>query len=380
MTAIADAQPERLAVTFGRVLRGHGVGVALTQVATYAEALTAVDVTRRASVYWAGRATLLTRPEDAEGYDTAFASFWLRHGRGAGRAQQHPPVVTFATDDETNDPEGAVDPEVGGPLPGAVFTVRYSPQEVLRHKDFAVYTHAEFDEARRLIADLRLAGAFRRSRRLRPAASPTSRRRHPDVRRTVRAALRSGGEPFRRAFLEPGRRPRRVVLLCDVSGSMEPYSRALLRFLHAAVAGRSQVEAFALGTRLTRITRPLSSRDPDAALARAARSVVDWSGGTRLGEGLRAFNDQWGTRGMARGAVVVILSDGWDRGEPELLAEQMARLSRVAYRVVWVNPLKAAPGYAPLARGMAAALPWVDEFVEGHSLASLETLVGVISR
>jgi hypothetical protein len=227
------------------------------------------------------------------------------------------------------------------------------------------------------MADLRLHGALRRSRRRRPSVRDEGR---PDLRRTVRRALRSGGEPIRRAFLEPGSRPRRVVLLCDVSGSMEPYSRALLRFLHAAVVGRGQIEAFSLGTRLTRLTRELASRDPDAALATAARAVPDWSGGTRLGEGLRAFNDGWGVRGMARGAVVVILSDGWDRGDPAVLREQMERLSRVAWKVVWVNPLKASPGYAPLAAGMAAALPYVDEFVEGHSLDSLERLAEVISR
>jgi hypothetical protein len=161
---------------------------------------------------------------------------------------------------------------------------------------------------------------------------------------------------------------------------MEPYARALLRFLHAAVAGGSRVEAFAVGTRLTRLTRQLSARDPDAALRQAATAVVDWSGGTRLGAGLRVFNDRWGVRGLARGAVVVILSDGWDRGDPEVLAGEMARLRRVAHRVVWVNPLKASPGYAPLARGMAAALPYVDDFVEGHSVASLENLVEVVAR
>jgi uncharacterized protein with von Willebrand factor type A (vWA) domain len=159
---------------------------------------------------------------------------------------------------------------------------------------------------------------------------------------------------------------------------MEPYARALLRFLHAAVAGGSRVEAFAIGTRLTRLTRQLSGRDPDEALRQAAAEVVDWSGGTRLGEGLRTFNDRWGVRGMARGAVVVILSDGWDRGDPEVLTGEMARLARVAHRVVWVNPLKASPGYAPLARGMAAALPYVDHFVEGHSVASLENLAEVM--
>jgi uncharacterized protein with von Willebrand factor type A (vWA) domain len=161
---------------------------------------------------------------------------------------------------------------------------------------------------------------------------------------------------------------------------MEPYARAFVRFLHAAVVSRSRVEAFALGTRLTRVTRELASHDPDAAIRAAARRVVDWSGGTRLGEGLRVFNDTWGVRGMARGAVVVVFSDGWDRGDPDALAEQMARLSRVAHKIVWVNPLKASPGYAPLARGMAAALPYVDDFVEGHSLAALEQLVEVIAR
>jgi uncharacterized protein with von Willebrand factor type A (vWA) domain len=161
---------------------------------------------------------------------------------------------------------------------------------------------------------------------------------------------------------------------------MEPYARALLRFVQAAVAGRRRVEAFALGTRLTRVTRELGGHDPDLALARAAERVVDWSGGTRLGDGLASFNDEWGVRGMARGADVVVLSDGWDRGDPDFLAEQMQRLQRVAHRIIWVNPLKVSPGYAPLARGMAAALPYVDEFVEGHSLDALERLTAVLNR
>jgi len=161
---------------------------------------------------------------------------------------------------------------------------------------------------------------------------------------------------------------------------MEAYSRALLRFVHATVLARGRVEAFALGTRLTRLTREMATLDPDRALTNAAEAVEDWSGGTRLGESIRSFNDEWAVRGMARGAVVVVLSDGWDRGEPELMAEQMARLSRVAYRIVWSNPLKATDGYAPLARGMAAALPYLDEFVEGHSLRALEQLAAAINR
>jgi uncharacterized protein with von Willebrand factor type A (vWA) domain len=368
-----EPRPERLAVGFARLLRGMGLDVPVGSAVTFAEALVAVGLERRQQVYWAGRATLVRRPEDVPAYDRAFAAWW-QGLRSVPPASPTPVEMTVVLDSEE---DAAPQTHGTAEAPGPTLVVRWSPREVLRHKDFAAYTAAEFEEARRLMADLRLHGALRRSRRRRPSPRRVGR---PDLRRTVRRSLAAGGEPIRRAFTEPGRRPRRVVLLCDVSGSMEPYSRALLRFLHAAVVGHGQVEAFALGTRLTRITRELTSRDPDAALARAARAVADWSGGTRLGEGLRSFNDSWGVRGMARGAVVVVLSDGWDRGDPELLGEQMERLSRVAHRIVWVNPLKASPGYAPLAAGMAAALPYVDEFVEGHSLDSLRTLAKVISK
>jgi uncharacterized protein len=373
-TLSEPAEFERIAVAFARVLRGAGIDVPVGRAITYAHALAVTGIERSGAVYWAGRTTLLGQPEDIPAYDRAFDAFWRR--RFDVTIERAAPVeLTIVLDTEEEDgtaaDEGIDEPE------GPTLVVRWSRQEALRHKDFAAYTHAEFEEARRLMNDLRLHGALRRSRRRRPSRKAEGR---PDLRRTVRRSLRSGGEPIRRAFSEPGQRPRRIVLICDVSGSMEPYSRALVRFLHAAVVGRGRIEAFALGTRLTRITRELSSRDPDAALARAARSVPDWSGGTRLGEGLRSFNDQWGVRGMARGSVVVILSDGWDRGDPALLAVQMQRLQRVAYRLVWVNPLKASPGYAPLAAGMAAALPYVDEFVEGHSLDSLQKLAEVISR
>jgi uncharacterized protein with von Willebrand factor type A (vWA) domain len=375
----ANPEIERVAVAFARVLRGAGLEVPVGRAVTFAEALTLTGVDRSGAVYWAGRTTLLARPEDIPAYDRAFNAFWRgRTSLSLGASDPVELTLVLDTDDEAPPGEGEEPEESDGPT----LVVRWSNQEVLRHKDFAAYTSAEFEEARRLMADLRLHGALRRSRRRRPSRKAEGR---PDLRRTVRRSLRSGGEPIRRAFTEPGERPRRIVLICDVSGSMEPYSRALVRFLHTAVVGRARssggrIEAFALGTRLTRITRELSSRDPDAALAKAARSVPDWSGGTRLGEGLRAFNDQWGIRGMARQSVVVILSDGWDRGDPALLAEQMQRLQRVAYKTVWVNPLKASPGYAPLAAGMAAALPFVDEFVEGHSLDSLQTLAEVISR
>jgi uncharacterized protein with von Willebrand factor type A (vWA) domain len=363
---------DRMAVGFARLLRAAGLDVPVGATVVFTEALGAVGVRRRDAVYWAGRATLVHRPEDVELYDRAFAAWWEHvHQVPLASPTEHEVVLAFdheGDDDVTDDDSG--------PSDAPTLAVRYSRAEVLRQRDFAHYSPHEFAESRRLMDDLRMTGAMRRSRRLR--ASRRGRGR-PDLRRTVRRAIRAGGEPISRAFVEPAERPRRLVLLCDVSGSMEAYARGLVRFLHAAVVGRGRVEAFAIGTRLTRITRELSSRDPDAAIAAAARRVTDWSGGTRLGEGLRQFNDEWGVRGMARGAVVVILSDGWDRGDPELLGEQMERLHRVAHRVVWVNPLKSSPNFAPLARGMAAALPHVDDFVEGHNLASLEQLARVVS-
>jgi uncharacterized protein with von Willebrand factor type A (vWA) domain len=350
---------DRVVVTLVRALRGRGLAAEPGATVTFARALAAVGVDDPERVYWAGRATLVRRPEDIEEYERCFDALF---GRGGSVAAAAPEAAT-----------GAPEPRRAG-VP--VLQVRYSPAEVLRQRDFATYSPAEHVEARRLMSDLRFVGGLKRSRR-----SQRSRRERgrPDLRRTVRHSLRTGGEPIRRAFTEPAARPRRLVFLCDVSGSMEPYARALVRFLHTVVVARGRVEVFALGTRMTRITRELSSRDPDAALAAAAHRVVDWSGGTRLGEGLRAFNDEWGIRGMARGATVVVISDGWERGDADLLAEQMARLHRVAHKIVWVNPLKASPGYAPLAAGMAAALPFVDEFLEGHSLASLEDLAAVLA-
>ena len=365
---------EALVVGFVARVRTAGVEVPVSSTVELARALEAVGAATRQAVYWAGRATLVRRPEDIAPYDSAFAAFW-ETAPMTGLVGGPPETVVIALDDPDAVDEPPGEQVTTQPVPA--ITVRYSATERLRHKDFAAYSAAESEEARRLMAHMRLAGPARRSRRMRPARGRAGR---VDLRRTVRAALRTEGEVVNRRVLEHSERRRRIVLLCDISGSMEPYSRSLLRFLHAAVAAQTRIEAFALGTRLTRLTRELSTRDADRALDAASHAVADWSGGTRLGDGLRAFNDAWGVRGMARGAVVVILSDGWDRGEPAHLAEEMARLRRVAHRVVWVNPLKATPGYAPLARGMAAALPYIDSFVEGHSLAALETLAEVISQ
>jgi uncharacterized protein with von Willebrand factor type A (vWA) domain len=374
MAATRDAG--EIAVAFTRVLRGAGVQVPTSSTIAFGEALGVLGIDDRDETYWAGRATLVHRPEDQDVFDRAFRVFWEHAAANTvfGLEEEQQIHLVVDTDDEDADDEG---PDAAEPTDDPSIELRFSATEVLRHKDFADYTAVELVEAQQLMSRLRLAGAPRRSLRLTAADRRTDR---PDLRRTVRAAMRAHGEPMRRYFHQPSTRHRRLVLLLDVSGSMEPYARALIRFVHAAVAGRQKVEAFALGTRLTRLTRELSSRDPDEALRRAAGAVVDFGGGTRLGDGLRLFNDEWGQRGMARGAIVVILSDGWDRGDPDVLEEQMQRLQRVAHKVVWVNPLKVTPGYAPLARGMAAALPHVDAFVEGHSIDAIERLASVISE
>lgn len=368
------SEAERLAIGYARVLRGAGLAVPIGSVLDFVEAIGLLGIESRDAVYWAGRSTLLRKPEDFRVYDRAFAVFW--EGRGGAVDEQpaeEPLKITIAMDDDSGDDGGDSDSAEANDDP--TLQLRFSATEVLRHKDFAAYSDDELALAQDLMSHLRFAGPPRQSFR-----SQRSRRgAQPDIRATIRASLRAGGEPIRRKWREPGERMRRLVLLLDVSGSMEPYARGMLRFVHAAVAGRQRVEAFALGTRLTRVTRELSSRDPDKALQAASARVLDWNGGTRLGDCLMRFNDEWGVRGMARQSIVVILSDGWDRGDPALLGEQMLRLQRVAFRTIWVNPLKVTPGYAPLARGMAAALPHVDAFVEGHSVAAMEELAATIS-
>ena len=367
-------QADELAVGFVNALRGAGIDVAVGSSVNYYQALGAVGMEQRSSVYWAGRATLVTEPDDIELYDKIFDAYYGGQKLVATQVMEVIQPITLVVegdgDDDAEDDGGDEDP--GDPS----LTLRWSRHEVLRDKDFADYSDDELDEAHRLMAAMTRIGGTRRSRRRRRTHRTAG---HPELRRTVRAAIRSGGEPVRRWYTEPGERLRRVVLLLDISGSMESYARALIRFVHAAVVGRRRVEVFTIGTRLTRITRELSSRDPDRAMSEAADAVSDWSGGTRLGDTLAEFNEMWGIRGMARGATVVILSDGWDRGSPEVMAEQMARLHRVTHRLVWVNPLKATPGYQPLAQGMAAAVPHVDDFIEGHSLRSLERLAEVLT-
>ena len=362
---------EQLAVDFGRRLREGGIRLPVDSVITFARGLSVITPLSSSAIYWTGRVCLIRRREDVATYDRAFVAFWL------GREETtRVPLVLQPLPAEQPDTETEPDDRAGAE---AALSLRYSAEELLRHKDFATCTEEELAQIARLIAQLGSTRARRRSRRL-----THSKKRHgkPDLRRMIRRAYGTGGVPIRRAFRQPRVRQRRLVLIGDVSASMEDYGRPMLRFLHAAVAARprGQVEAFALGTRLTRLTRELEGPDPDRVFRRVATSVEDRAGGTRLGTGLHAFNARYGSPGMARGANVVIFSDGWDRGDPVLLAGAMARLHRLAHRVIWVNPLKASPGYEPLARGMAAALPHVDAFLEGHSVAALEELAEVLER
>jgi len=360
------------AVGFCRLLRDQGLAVPADTSVAYVAALGVVDLDRVEQVYWAGRATLVRRFEDVAVYDTAFERFFLGVDRAPATMRIDAEIeVGFDVPDES---PGS--PERGPEAHSPTRTVRFSSVETLRDRDFATCDPDELAELYRAIDQLRWHAVSGPSRRL------VADRHHADrldLRRTVSAAMRTDGELLTRRHRRRSTRPRRLVLLLDVSGSMEPYARALARFAHAAVTARTRVEVFTLGTRLTRLTREMATRDPDVALMRAADAVRDWSGGTRLGDGLAAFSDEWGQRGMARGAIVVILSDGWDRGDPDELGRQMARLGRLAHSIVWVNPLRASPGYEPLARGMAAALPYCDRFVDGHSLGSLEALAALVA-
>jgi uncharacterized protein with von Willebrand factor type A (vWA) domain len=367
---VPDAVATRVSELAG-AMRAAGARVGVGELLSAHRALAAVDPTSREDVYYALRAALCSTRTELQVFAEAFAA-------------------VFATP-EPEDPlhelgriERAALPRVGIPQQGLEVPqdlelpvpAAYSDEELLRHKDFGRYSDAERAAARRLLTRIAARAPRRVSRRTRP----TRRRRDAhDLRATVRASLRHGGELVERRYREPGLRPRRVVLVCDVSGSMAPYSRMLLQYLQASVAARARVEAFVFGTRLTRVTRDLEGRDPDRALDRAAERVTDWSGGTRIGAAIAELNREHGRR-IGRGAVVVVLSDGWDRGDPELLGAEMARLRRTAHRLLWLNPLAADPRYEPLTQGMRAALPHVDHLLPGNSIASLESLADLMEE
>jgi uncharacterized protein len=371
---LADGVSDQLAAV-AAVLRDQGTRVGLGELLTAHRALEAVDCTSREDARLALRAVLCSERRDLAKFDRAFYSVF---------GDAHVPLDGNPFDELEGMPREVL-PHAGIPAtappsdadsdPTAV-PAAWSDVELLRHKDFATYTDLEMAAARELIARL----AQRRPTRLSRRTRPSRRRGHtPDLRRMVRGSLRTAGEPIDRVWRAPSRRPRPMVLVLDVSGSMTPYARMLLQYLHASVAAGRRVEAFAFGTRLTRITHELSGRDHDRALERAAEAVTDFSGGTRIGTALATLNREHGRR-VGRGAVVVILSDGWDRGDPDVLALEIARLRRSAHRLVWLNPLAAHPEFAPLTRGMRAAIPHTDELLAGNSLASLEQLAVILEE
>ena len=354
-------------VGFARTLRAAGVDATPDRVHQTVLATRHLDPARRPDLYWAGRLTLCSGPDDLDRYDRAFAAYF--GGAEAPPLRRVPPVQVVRPVAIPGSERGA-----GTSDPQETPAATASELEVLRHRDLAALTAAEREVVRALIAAIDPVGETRISRRYR-----RSHRGSLDPRRTVRTMLRRGGEPVRLERRARRPRPRRLVLLLDVSGSMQPYADSFLRFAHAAARARPGTEVFTVGTRLTRVTREMRGRDPSAALLAVSGSVPDWSGGTRLGELLKAFLDRWGQRGLARGAVVLVASDGWERGDATLLGEQMRRLARLAHRVVWANPHRGKPGYAPMTAGMQAALPWIDDFVDGHSLAALQRLAAVLS-
>jgi uncharacterized protein with von Willebrand factor type A (vWA) domain len=360
-------------------------------------ALPMLDLHDKQTVYYAARSLLCARKEDLPRFDLIFRQFWGRTrqviipsdmgslteptappphdqpGKAATGTQPTLPLVDRAT---LIDSEGAGDRgEEEAGAEDLTHVLLYSAQERLRDIDFSNFTEEELAAARAILATWRWQPGLRRTRRLKAAR----RGRRFDFSRTVRRAMRTQGVPYTLAMRGPRHKPRPLVLLCDISGSMAPYTRMLLHFLHTLRRGVGHAEVFVFGTRLTRITRQLRYRDVDRALEEVARHVGDWSGGTRLGEALRMFNTHWARRVLSQGAVVVIISDGWDRGDPVLLAAEMAHLQRTAFRLVWLNPLLGVEGYQPITRGMVAALPFVDNFLPANTLGSLRVLADLLT-
>jgi uncharacterized protein len=363
---------------FGRLLRKLGLDVNLGRMMDLVSALDHLEIGSKSDFFYAARTLLVHEREDLPLFDEAFERFWrkpaeswdvewkglTRRRRSTGPIVTHPPLKEAAA--QTNDP-ASKSTEL---LTVVEVTRTYSDRELLRHKNFADMNAEESEAVKQMMSHLLWKVSERRTRRHRPGKGHLI-----DLRRTLRRSLRSEGEVFSWAFREQKLKPRPLVVIADISGSMERYTRLLLHFIYGMKAALSQpVEAFVFSTRLTRITRPLQTHDLDRALKNVGELVHDWAGGTRIGESLKTFNFEWGRRVLGRGAVVLIISDGWDRGDVELLRREMARLKRNCHRLIWLNPLLGAPDYEPLTRGIRAALPNIDNFLPVHNLASLEDL------
>jgi uncharacterized protein with von Willebrand factor type A (vWA) domain len=383
---------------FGRRLHDAGIPVTAERSARFARALRLVEPGVKRRLYWTARAVFVSDPSQVRAFNMVFVDVFGAPEPDPAQAPPDAELTATPADerplakssrDVPTPPRAAGDPALSTPGDRSgnrelepeeieVPTVA-SNEELLAQKYFDALDPGELADLYRLMTRLHVATPTRRTRRARHDAHG----RRIDLRRTLRGSLRTGGDPLR---LRRRRRRvvrRRIVMLCDISGSMEPYARAYLQFLTCAAGsgrtGSERSEAFAFATRLTRLTRALRSRNPERAIQRAAAVAPDWASGTRIGDALKTFNDRHGRRGMARGAVIVVLSDGWERGDPELVGREMQRLSRLAYRVVWVNPRAAAAGFEPRAGGMAAALPHCDAFVSGHNLRALDEVIDAIA-
>jgi uncharacterized protein with von Willebrand factor type A (vWA) domain len=382
-----------LAGALSRRLHDAGVPVTPARSADFARALALVRPISRRRLYWTARAVLVSDPAQVKAFDAVFFSvFSERDDEDAFVPEDAQSVVASEDEQEaaghktsmgefaagetrdglsTSPPDGSDDPD-GGEI--EVPLAMASDEERLAGRSFDSLEPYELAQLYRLMSRLQLATPLRRTRRYERGR----RGERIDMRRTLRTSLRTGGDPIRLARRRRRIAPRRLVMLCDISGSMEPYARAYLQFITCAAGSGPDAEAFVFATRLTRLTRALASRNPERAIQRAAAAAPDWSSGTRIGDALKEFNDRHGRRGMARGAVVVILSDGWERGDPMLVGQEMERLARLAHRIVWVNPRVSASAFAPRAGGMVAALPYCDALVSGHSFEALAEVVDAI--
>lgn len=370
-------------VQFGRTLRAAGLAVSAQQLGDLAQALTAIDLSRQADFYYTLRSFLVHSPDQRALFDPLFELFWLgRAGllmelgisqrRSASDPQQRPPKARPlpSTHSQALITDGDAPPG-DGQQPTTAST--YSPVELLRRKDFGEYSAAELAAARTVMLNLLWRMDERPTRR---TVRTSKQAAAPDMPRVIRASIRHGGEIVEFSWRRRKRKPRPLVVICDVSGSMERTSRLFLFLMHALVRETARIEAFVFGTRLTRITPALRHADVDTAMARAAALALDWSGGTRIGEALRTFNTRWSRRVLGHGAVALIISDGWDRGDQDLLRAEIRRLHRSVHRLIWLNPLAGSPSYQPLVRGIQTILPHVDEMLPLHNLESMAVLAG----
>ena len=362
---------------FGRLLRSLGLDVQAGRMLDVASALEHVDIGRRTDFYFTLQSLLVHRQQDLALFDEAFRAFWRRPPgdwssedlRALGERRRFGPPQRDAPAVEPRSSDDRSLSTLGDETVDGIAPMSYSSREVSRVKDFARFTEEELKQAKAMIAAFRWDPGRRQTRRWTPGRSGI-----PDLRRVVRQNLRYGGEPLTLPTRDRMSKRRPLVLLCDVSGSMERYARMILHFIHSLTRGLDRVEAFLFATRLTRITREIARRGVDEAVARIQGLMPDWAGGTRIGEALRTFNVGWARRVLGRGPIVLLISDGWDRGDPDLLRREMGRLQRSCHRLIWLNPLLGSAAYQPLTRGMQAALPFIDDFLPVHNLASLERL------